>query len=425
MNDATRPAPLRLLRRLATWLLLACCVAAVTGAAAALFLSALDWAGATRIAHRELIWLLPIAGFAVGWVYLRIGQRAERGTALVIAAIDAPQTALPLRMAPLVFGATVISHLFGASVGREGTAVQMGGVLADRVARAFRLAEADRPLVLMAGIGAGFAAVFGTPLAGAVFALEIAARRRHAPSPFSARLRARLHALTLCLVAAVAADRVGQMLGVRHAHYAIASLPQPSLRTWAAIALAGALFGFAAFAFVRATRAIGGAMQRHVRYAPLRPFIGGAVIAAAVFAFGADRYVGLGLPTIAAAFAQPLPFYDFLAKMASTAVSLGSGFKGGEVTPLFYIGATLGNALAPLLQLPVALLAGLGLAAVFAGATSTPLASTLMAIELFGADVGLYAALACTVSHLASGRTGIYKPQTEAANTPPLNEHAP
>ena len=127
--------------------------------------------------------------------------------------------------------------------------------------------------------------------------------------------------------------------------------------------------------------------------------------------FGGDRFIGLGLPTIVSSFQQPLPAYDFIGKMAYTIVSLGSGFKGGEVTPLFYIGATLGNALAPILHLPIPLLAGIGLVAVFAGAVNTPITSTLMAMELFGAEVGVYAALACVVSYLFSGHTGIYPSQ--------------
>ena len=135
------------------------------------------------------------------------------------------------------------------------------------------------------------------------------------------------------------------------------------------------------------------------------------MVAAAAWFLGADRYLGLGIPTIIEAFQQPLPPYDFAGKMAFTIASLGAGFKGGEVTPLFFIGATLGNALAPLLDMPVALLAGIGFVAVFAGAANTPIASTLMAMELFGAEIGVYAAIACAVSYLFSGHSGIYRAQ--------------
>jgi H+/Cl- antiporter ClcA len=152
-------------------------------------------------------------------------------------------------------------------------------------------------------------------------------------------------------------------------------------------------------------------MKKQVAYAPARSFIGGVVVAAVVMLWGLERYIGLGIPVMVQAFEQPLAPWDWLGKMVFTVVSLGTGFKGGEVTPLFYIGATLGNALAPLLQLPFGLLAAVGFVAVFAGAANTPIASTLMAMELFGAEVGVFAALACVSSYLFSGHTGIYRAQ--------------
>ena len=171
------------------------------------------------------------------------------------------------------------------------------------------------------------------------------------------------------------------------------------------------LFGVTGKVFAQATHGLSGLMKRKIAYAPLRPLIGGLVVAVAVWLIGTEKYIGLGIPTIVDALKQPLPAYDFLGKMAFTIVSLGTGFKGGEVTPLFFIGATLGNALGPLLHQPVALLAAIGFVAVFAGAANTPIASTLMAMELFGADIGVYAAIACVVAYLCSGHAGIYRAQ--------------
>lgn len=386
-------------RDLLLWIPLSLAIGVLGGLASAVLLVSLEWATQTRVANPQIIWLLPLGGFAVGWLYHRFGRGIESGSNLLIDEVHNPKAVIPLRMAPLVLGGTFLSHLFGASVGREGTAVQMAGTLADRVAFWTKRSPEARRAILMAGMSAGFAGVFGTPLAGAVFGLEVLALGR-----------LRNNALFPCLLAALVSDWVVRAFGVHHTHYFIQSIPAVTLYGLFAVLLAGIVFGLVGKCFAELTHWFAHQFKR-IEYPPLRPFIGGLVVAALVYMTGAYRYIGLGIPSIVESFSQPLSLFDAPLKLLFTAFSLGAGFKGGEVTPLFYIGSTLGNAIAPILNMPYPLLAGLGFVAVFAGAANTPLACTFMAIELFGAPIAPYALLACVVAYLFSGHSSIYVAQ--------------
>jgi H+/Cl- antiporter ClcA len=209
-------------------------------------------------------------------------------------------------------------------------------------------------------------------------------------------------------------DLVTKAWGVHHTIYRVTQVPEMSLKGVFCAVLAGIAFGMAGMGLAKLTHLVSRTAGRLIPYAPLRPATGGLLITLAVFGIGTSRtlrYLGLGIPTIVASFDSQLPPYEFFFKSLFTAMTLGSGFKGGEVTPLFFIGSTLGNALSHVLPLPSSLLAGMGFVAVFAGAANTPIASTLMAVELFGAEAGAFAGIACVISYLFSGHAGIYKSQ--------------
>ncbi|AWC25229.1 Voltage-gated ClC-type chloride channel ClcB [Aminobacter sp. MSH1] len=413
MSFGTIQSRLTQLAVLARWLMFVVPMASAVGSLCALFLWALDEATRARFDFPWLLFGLPLAGLAVGLVYHWFGRSTEGGNNLIVEQIHEPGAGVPLRMAPLIFLSTIITHLFGGSAGREGTAVQLGGSLASAFGKALRLDSDEVRLMLMAGIAAGFGAVFGTPIAGAVFALEVLTVGR-----------IQYEALIPCLIAAVTGDWVCQLWGVGHTHYRItfgADLPgfHLDILLFAKVALAGIAFGLISQLFAEASHGVQSVMKKLLPFAPLRPVLGGLLIIGLVYAVGTRAYLGLGVwsanpgdPTIAGFFDPTrVDGWSWLWKFVFTVVTLSAGFKGGEVTPLFFIGAALGNALAHLLGAPVDLLAGLGFVAVFAGASNTPLACTIMGIELFGAENTVYIATACFIAYAFSGHSGIYLSQ--------------
>lgn len=404
MLPKTKTTPLLLLQKTAfwrqtgRWLLLLLLVGGLAGSASALFLSSLAAATATRMLYPWLIYMLPLGGLLLGWVYWRYGQAVEAGTSLLIAEYHQGGRPIPLRMAPMVLLGTLLTHLLGGSAGREGTAVQLGGAIADQFTKPFNLSPQERRILLLCGIAAGFASVFGTPWAGGVFAIEVM-RHKHWP---------RMAVLPVC-AAAWLAHVVCLAWGVGHAHYIIGPLPPLHFATLAWLSLASVAFGVAAWLFVQLGHWQTKQYQKWVPNALLRPALGGALLAAIYFFTQNDRYVGLGLPVIAQSFEGGVLPYDFLLKILFTTFTLAVGFKGGEVTPLFFIGATLGAALAVVLPVSPAFLAGMGFVAVFAGATKCPLTCVLLGMELFGWFTAPFLVLSCSIAYVLSGKQSIYR----------------
>lgn len=382
------------------WLVITSVVGALIGSASALLLSSLNWATNYRESHLWIISLLPLAGLAIGLLYHYLAGTAARGNNFLIEEIHSSHNIIPFKMAPLVYIGTVLTHLFGGSAGREGTGVQMGGAIADFMSRIFRLHPYDRKIMIQIGIGAGFASVFGTPLAGAVFALEVIIIGRM-----------RYDAILPIFLAAFFANYTCHAWGITHTTYNITEVPELNVSALLLVLLASLFFGLAARLFSRSIPFWGKLAKKYISYPPFRPLLGGVCIAMLVWIMGTTKYIGLGIPVIVNSFSEPQMWYDFLIKLFLTTLTIGVGFKGGEVTPLFFVGATLGSALSAIIPLPLSFMAGIGFVAVFAGATNTPIACTLMGIELFGIEAGMYLGIACVASYLFSGHTGIYTAQ--------------
>lgn len=372
----------------------------LAGSASALLLVSLEWVTNYRESHLWIIALLPIAGFTIGAMYHYWGGDSSKGNNLLIEEVHSPTKSIPFRMAPLVYIGTVLTHLFGGSSGREGTAVQMGGAIADQFSRWFDINSDDRRMIIIAGISAGFASVFGAPLAGAIFAIEVLILKK-----------VRYKFILISFLAAFAGNYTCHHIWqVTHANYDIPIIPEISMINLSYTLLVGILCGLAALLFSQSLF-FWTNISKRISYPPLRPFTGGIIIALTVWMMGTTKFIGLGVPTIMQSFTEQQDWYDFLIKILLTTFTLGVGFKGGEVTPLFFIGATLGSALFGIIPLPMALLAAMGFVAVFSGAANTPITCSLMGIELFGLESGLYITIACVTAYLFSGHTGIYTSQ--------------
>jgi len=377
-------------------------VGLLSGAASAGFLWLLERTIGLRYAHPWLLFLLPVFGMASAWLYRTWGREAERGGALILDEVLEFKGKVPSRMAPLVLAGTLLTHLGGGSAGREGTAVQMGASLARTLGklpfRWLHLTRSRQRLLLMAGVSAGFGSLFGTPVAGALFGMEVIAIGK-----------IHYEGLLVCTAASFVGDGVCRLLGAHHSYFH----PAPLALTWllglklvlfaVPVALVGGGFSELTHALARWTKA-------WFVNVYLRAFLGGCAVILLAAVFRNPDYLNLGTPWLPRVFEGLAPVSPgaFAVKFLFTAVTLGFGFKGGEVTPLFVIGSLLGATLAPALGLPVPFIAAVGFIAVFAAASNTPIASTFMGIELFGSGFTGPLVITSFLAYVLVGHRGIY-----------------
>ncbi|HIQ59732.1 MAG TPA: chloride channel protein [Candidatus Merdivicinus intestinavium] len=369
------------------------------GLVGAVFHHLVEEATLFREEHRWIIWLLPAAGVLIAWLYRAAGMETDGGTNTVLSSVRSEKE-LRFRTAPLIFAGTVLTHLFGGSAGREGAALQLGGSIGAQLGRWLRLDSRDRHIITLCGMSACFAALFGTPLTAAFFAMEVV----------SVGLMY-YTAIVPCLFSALIGAGIAGQLGAVPTSFAVGEIPALSLASAAQAAGMGILCAGVSILFCTAIHMTGHQMKKLLPNSLVRAAAGGALVAAAAFLLGTTDYNGAGMDVVARALAGEARPEAFLLKILFTAVTLGAGFRGGEIVPVFFAGATFGCAAGPLLGLPAGFGGALGIAALFCGVVNCPLSSLLLCLELFGGEGMPLFAVAIAVSYLLSGYFGLYSSQ--------------
>lgn len=383
--------------QLLQWLIAIVIIGSTVGVACTLFSIHLTQVGQFRDAHVWVYFLLPIGGLLVQSSYYFSKRGLAKGNNLIIESYYIPEKAIHWLMAPLVYIGTLVTHIVGGSAGREGTAVQIGATLAAQLRLPLFASKTYRQTLIQMGVAAGFSALFGTPLAAIFFSLEMFRRKQ-----------LQVGGLIPIGLSSILAYYTTHLFALEHSTYLVTRFPELSLSTIAWVMLCAALFGGVAYSFVF----VQSWFSRRFKAWSIHPVlltVAGAMVLLLFFRFtGMYHYSGLGIGYIQQSFVNPSHSYDFVLKLLLTTFTLSIGFKGGEVTPLFFIGATLGSFLSLFVPLSTDFLASLGFIAVFGSATKTPLASTVIGMELFGLEGGLLYFIVCFISHALSGKEGIY-----------------
>ncbi|MBQ8638299.1 MAG: chloride channel protein [Lachnospiraceae bacterium] len=390
----------RELKSFVKWLFLAFAAGLLVGAVGSLFSLCLTWATNTRKEHEWILYLLPLAGILIVFIYQKAEMLRDGGTNTVLDKIRHDGD-VPFRMMPLIFIATVLTHLCGGSAGREGAALQIGGSMGNFIGKKLRLDDSDKKVLIMCGMSAAFAALFGTPMAAVFFALEVATV---GIMYYSALFPCAIASLTGYYFSTAVADISPERLH-------ITEIPSMGIDTGFSVILIAAACAFAGTFFCWLLHKTGELYQYLFHNAYIRIAVAGLLLIVLTLLEGSGDYNGAGMDVIERAFEGEVVPWAFLLKMIFTALTLGAGYRGGEIVPSFFIGATLGAWLGSLLGLPASISAGVGLAALFCGVTNCPISTLFICFELFQYEGVPFFLLAIAVSYLLSGYSGLYQKQ--------------
>lgn len=383
------------------WLVAAGITGLVCGLVGGAFHYAVDGVTHLRQNHNWLVFLMPVAGLVIVWSYRTADMANDSGTNQIIASVRSGQRP-PLRLALLIFIGSVLTHLTGGSAGREGAALQIGGSIAATLGKWFRLSERSTNIIIMCGMSGLFSALFGTPLTAAVFSMEVISIGIFHYSAFFP-----------CLLSGLSATAVTRWMNIPPEAYPL--MGAPAGLEWKALLLTGLLAILCALLsilFCVVMHKVGHLYQKLLPNQYLRVIVGGALVIALTLLEGSYDYNGAGGHIIHSAVMGTVHVpWAFALKILFTALTLGAGYRGGEIVPTFFIGATFGCAVAPMLGLHPAFAAAIGMIALFCGVVNCPLASILLSVELFGSSHILFFALACALSYLISGKFSLYSSQ--------------
>ncbi len=381
------------------WIVLAVATGLFVGAFATLFAKCMNAVTGFRAENNWIVCLLPIAGILIVCLYRITDTANDKGTNLVISSISSGDD-VPLKMAPLIFLSTVITHLFGGSAGREGAALQLGGSLGNFLGKIVKLNDRDKKVIIMCGMSAAFSALFGTPMAAAIFSIEVVSVGIMYYS-----------ALVPCIFSAIIASRFALDMGINPNHFNIEDIPELTIVNGLKTIVLAVVCAFISVVFCVVIHRMNDLLKRYLKNGYLRVFVCSIIIVALGFLLNTKDYFGAGVDVISRAIGGEADTFAFLLKILFTALTLGAGFKGGEIVPSFFVGATLGCILGGIIGLSPSLCAGLGMISVFCGVTNCPIASLLISFELFGDDVKMYFLIVIAVSYMMSGYHGLYREQ--------------